>query len=463
MSEADSKTYREYEVLIKDRMWLLMWAPGRRSDYYYAKIKVGIKKYAYRSLKTDNKDLATEKAFDVYTDVINQVKKTGSSSPLTVRSLCNKWIKQKQDRYDGGNLSLSLMRAHRNVFTNFVPNYCDAQGWKAIKDIPQDGWIGYRKWRSEEGWKFVGLDENGKVRSGTNLMRRPPKGSTINREITMIQEWYRYMLVPEKLAASTPEIHKTKQKRDEKTANVPFTREDYTKIQRRFRKWANEKNLTRAQKSEWRVVVYNFFLCSASVGWRPDSEGLEMRWKDLKIRERQAELPNGGKKTEVIAHLDIWDRKNSRQRSGNFLGGEYFVRLKDFYEKLHKENPTWHKPNLNSFIFCDPSTGKRLNYNSVFNAYKKVLMSLGMKDTITNKDGSTYEKFRYSFYSCRSFYVNERLREGVEIFTVAKQTGHSVSVCEQFYAALQIQLRADEATKRTYGVKKQSEGELLFD
>ena len=123
--------------------------------------------------------------------------------------------------------------------------------------------------------------------------------------------------------------------------------------------------------------------------WRPDSEGLEMRWKDLKIRERLAELPNGGKKTEVIAHLDIWDRKNSRQRSGNFLGGEYFVRLKDFYEQLHKENPTWHKPNLNSFIFCDPSTGKRLNYNSVFNAYKKVLMSLGMKDTITNKDGST--------------------------------------------------------------------------
>ena len=96
MLEADSKTYREYEVLIKDRMWLLMWAPGRRSDYYYAKIKVGIKKYAYRSLKTDNKDLATEKAFDVYTDVINQVKKTGSSSPLTVRSLCNKWIKQNK-------------------------------------------------------------------------------------------------------------------------------------------------------------------------------------------------------------------------------------------------------------------------------------------------------------------------------------------------------------------------------
>ena len=90
-------------------------------------------------------------------------------------------------------------------------------------------------------------------------------------------------------------------------------------------------------------------------------------------------------------------------------------------------------------------------------------MSLGMKDTITNKDGSTYEKFRYSFYSCRSFYVNERLREGVEIFPVAKQTGQSVSVCEQFYAALQIQLHADEATKRTYGVKKQSEGELLFD
>jgi hypothetical protein len=54
------------------------------------------------------------------------------------------------------------------------------------------------------------------------------------------------------------------------------------------------------------------------------------------------------------------------------------------------------------------------------------------------------------------------LKEGVEVFTVAKQTGHSMAICNQYYARLDIQSRADEATKRTYGKKKADEGELLF-
>ena len=126
------------------------------------------------------------------------------------------------------------------------------------------------------------------------------------------------------------------------------------------------------------------------------------------------------------------------------------MQLKELYVDWNAANLTSYLPGRKSLVFADPTTGKKLSYTGIYNAYKKILESLGMKGA-------------YTFYSCRSFYVNERLRESVEIFTVAKQTGHSVSVCEQFYAALQIQLRADEATKRTYGVKKQSEGELLFD
>ena len=58
--------------------------------------------------------------------------------------------------------------------------------------------------------------------------------------------------------------------------------------------------------------------------------------------------------------------------------------------------------------------------------------------------------------------MNERLKEGVEIYTVAKQTGHSMAICNQYYAKLDISSRADEATKRTYGKKKVDEGESLF-
>ena len=182
---------------------------------------------------------------------------------------------------------------------------------------------------------MIGLDTKGNIRSGTNNLRKAPKHSTVNREVTMIQEWFKYLLVPDGLVTVAPIIQKTKQTKADADANPPFESGDYTKIQRRFRKWSQEKNLTRAQKPEWREVAYLFFLISTNVGWRPDSEGLEITWDRVKIRKRTVTLPNGEKKDEWIANLRIWDRKNKRRRQ--LLGGEY-CRLKELYEKWNKES-----------------------------------------------------------------------------------------------------------------------------
>ena len=443
-----SNSYKVIEELIPKRMWILLWEK-RRSEYWYCKTYTGDRKYCYRSLKTTDKQIAKAKSYDVFAEVLQQFKTTGSASPKTIRNLCDKWIKRQEDRNAGGNLSTTLYRAHRFIFSVYVPNYADFKKWKLVKDIPHDGWIEYRKWRMEEGWKLIGLDEKGNERKYGNKLRHQPKDSTVNREVTMIQEWYKYLLIPEKLMMAAPIIEKAKQRKNQHNANPPFTRDDYRKIYTRFRSWSKEKGLTKQQKPEWRQVIYLFFLLSANCGWRPDSEGLELTWENVKIRKRTTKLPNGENKDEWIANIKIWDRKNSREREGNFLGGEYFNRLKEFYIEWHKKDPEFHLPNRKSLIFADPATGKKLSYTSITNTYKKILDSLGLKDA-------------YTFYSCRSFYVNERLKEGVEVFTVAKQTGHSMQICNQYYARLDIQSRADEATKRTYGKKKADEGESLF-
>ena len=152
-----------------------------------------------------------------------------------------------------------------------------------MKNIPLDGWIEYRQWRKEEGWKLIGTDKGGNIRNGTTKLRKPPKDSSINREVTMIQEWFKHMLVPERIAIASPVIEKTKVRRVDLTANPPFTPSDYTKIQRRFRKWSEDKT---AKSPEWRKVVYHFFLICTNVGWRPDSEGLATKWSQLKVRKR---------------------------------------------------------------------------------------------------------------------------------------------------------------------------------
>ena len=442
-------SYKVLEELVPKRLWILQYE-GKRTDYWYCRVATGNRKYAHRSLKTTDKATASERAYAAFAEILTQVKATGSASPRTIVNLCERWIKRQQDRNDGGTLSTTLTRAHQHLFSVYVPSYAEYKGWKLIKDIPHDGWVGYRKWRMEDGWKLIGVDKTtGKLRSGTNKMRRPPKDSTINREVTMIQEWFKYLLVPEGLVQVAPVIQKAKAQKADNSANPPFTTSDYTKIYRRFRKWADEPKSNLNQKPEWRQVVYLFFLLSANIGWRPDSEGLELTWDCLKVRHRKVQLPNGEHKEEVISNLRIWDRKNKRWREGNFLGGEYFERLKQFYVEWNKKNSSFYLPSRTSLVFADPETGKRLTYNRVYSAYKKVLDSLGMSG-------------RYSFYSCRSFYVNERLKEGVEVFTVAKQTGHSMAICNQYYAKLDIQARADEATRRTYGKVRADEGTSLF-
>jgi integrase len=441
-------SYRHIEELIPKKVWLLQYE-NKRTQCWYCKVYTGNRKYAVRSLKTEDKEQAKEKAYEMFAEILTQIKTTGSASPLTVRNLCDKWIRRQESRHTGGKLSATLYRAHRFLFGTYVPNYADFKGWNFVKDIPYDGWEGYRRWRLEEGWKLIGQVNKGGKRKSANKNRKPPLDSTLNREVTMIQEWFKYMLVPERLAKQAPIIEKVKKGRNEenrKKANPAFTPEDYTRIQRRFRKWAND---TSAAKPEWRQVVYLFFLCSANCGWRPDSEGLEMKWNQLKIRKRETVLPKGETKTEWIANLEIWDRKNGRQRTGNFLGGEYFQRLLELYERWSIEKSGFHRPSKSSYIFCDPATGKRLSYTTVSNAYKSVLQSLNLKG-------------EYTFYSCRAFYVTERLKEGVEIYTVAKQTGHSMEICKKHYEELHIQERADEATRRTYGKKKADAGVALL-
>ena len=64
-----------------------------------------------------------------------------------------------------------------------------------------------------------------------------------------------------------------------------------------------------------------------------------------------------------LATLRIWDRKNKRWREGNFLGGEYFERLKKKYTDCNKKNSSFYLPTRTSLVFADPETGKRLTYN----------------------------------------------------------------------------------------------------
>jgi hypothetical protein len=79
-----SSSYKVIEELIPKRMWILLWEK-RRSDYWYCKTYTGDRKYCYRSLKTTDKQIAQAKSYEVFAEVLQQFKTTGSASPKTIR------------------------------------------------------------------------------------------------------------------------------------------------------------------------------------------------------------------------------------------------------------------------------------------------------------------------------------------------------------------------------------------
>ena len=70
-----SSTYKDLEELIPQKCWIFKWAK-RRSQYWYCRIYTGERKYSHRSLKTEDLKIAKEKAYEVFAEVITQVKTT---------------------------------------------------------------------------------------------------------------------------------------------------------------------------------------------------------------------------------------------------------------------------------------------------------------------------------------------------------------------------------------------------
>ena len=74
--------------LVPKRLWILQYE-GKRTDYWYVRVSTGDRRYAHRSLKTTDERVARDKAYEVFAEILTQLKTTGSA-PKTIRNLCDK-------------------------------------------------------------------------------------------------------------------------------------------------------------------------------------------------------------------------------------------------------------------------------------------------------------------------------------------------------------------------------------
>ena len=59
----------------------------------------------------------------------------------------------------------------------------------------------------------------------------------------------------------------------------------------------------------------------------------------------------------------------------------------------------------------------------------------------------------YSPYSLRSRFICNLILQGKDIYDGAKLAGHSIAVCERYYAKLDMGKKSKELTEIEYGIK----------
>ena len=67
---------------------------------------------------------------------------------------------------------------------------------------------------------------------------------------------------------------------------------------------------------------------------------------------------------------------------------------------------------------------------------------------------------RYTIYSMRSTFICNLILSGKDIYTVAKLAGHTVAVCERYYAQLDMANKSKAVTDFEYGKKGKKKNEL---
>jgi len=274
-------------------------------------------------------------------------------------------------------------------------------------------------------------------------------------------------LIPEGFAQRKPVIKKAKISVDDLDANPPFTPNDYILINKAINEWVRDP-LVGERVKRWRLVVACFFRCCMGVGWRPESEGLNTKWHQVKIWEEPVPYDFGDEvgvleEVEYNAFIRIKDTKNKRLREADYPVGRVLLLLRNQYIKWHREDPeNCPLPLPDDYLFHLPENGfkrdpvskkltnqlimsgsRKLSYSSVSDAWQKILRSASLLRR--SEDGR--ELTKYTIRSCRSWYVTNRLRNGTDIFLVCKASGHDIATCRRHYERLSLREKRKELTR----------------
>ena len=448
--------------MLRGRGDVVLYGSGTSAGkYFYRELIPGTKNYKTRRIdNVSSMDEAVESAMEIAFELnkepdiqlIAEDKVKGYKSSIVVNRrkrakpisvTVNDWLRNEQERVDKGLISPGTWRNKKMCLVDEMIPYLESKGITMTSELNLNSFDRYELYRSDT----------------TPLMRQ--------REVSIIKEYLTSHLVRERLLAAEiandkavlPRIIVKETDRMKNPAINPkdwkliidYVRDKWCYFKRPDGSWMVEPEHHRKDGMYSRIILWHYLLFLHNTGMSPE-EVRRLKWKQIETVDVGRTNSKGEREEWLVTYVRTIRSKTKQAREIPCNQGRELRRLlkiqKDWIDKYGLT--TQITPDTlvfgNIFRGMKPYDGKYL-----YDKWREVYLAL--KDQLT---GHRFSPHDYTLYSLRSSFIENHLRNGTDIFLLARIAGHDVKELMKSYERLDVRDRASEVTIDTsrFGTKK---------
>jgi len=406
---------------------------SHRPTYYTRTYVPGERRYASKSCRTTDLEVAKERAIQTWRLWRNLTEDGGSPLGTPIEEAVFAYLKEQEQRFLVGDIGESTWRGFKSFFVNAFILYCRHKGWKFVRDIPRNGFLDYRSWRKTVSPALIPRPQEGKT----------VKDSTVNRELTAIRAFFVKYLGPKGISGIDPVIKRTEVMEETFEANPPFSSAEWERTWRFLAQWS-QRPTNKQSVAYWRMCFRRYLISARWIGNRPSELVARLRWEDVQFKPGQVISEETGD-LELLALVTIRKAKRTKNKVDRTVPSHAGPQLQQWleYVKDYRARNGLRPLEPTDLVFGNPATNKPYPYSMWSKCWDNIRKELGLE--------------HLNLYSTRSTYITGQLEQGVDVYLVARLANHSVEILQRHYDRMNLAKRATDATPRRYGKREEDE------
>lgn len=376
-----------------------------RSSVWQAKFKIG-SRWVRTTTKLDDLEKAKAAAKDLFTEY--KFKQKHELPVITKRfaDVARFVIADMRTALNGGG-GKKVFEDYITTLDRYLIPYF---GKKHVGNIGYDDIKGFDTWRKAE-------------------MKRDPKASTINTHNSALNRVFTEAVARGYMSKN--QVPSLLNKGRDTQRRPDFTQDEYRRLIANFPAWIEKGR--KGKSKEMRLLLRDYVLILANTGMRAGTEVDNLLWQHVRVFREDGkeylEMTVNGK----TGRRDIICRANTVNYLKRIHGRSDDIKGMTFEQLL--------KSNCDKQVFRLSDGMASMNLRQTFKAYVKEIGLLKCPRTGIDRTP----------YSLRHTYATFALiNDGMEIHTLAKQMGTSITMIEQHYSHLTPRLKKDMLTGKRY-------------